>query len=184
MNERFRLFSIILYKESESYDFSEVIKCIKGYKYYCYCKHDLDLTEEGLPKKIHYHIIIKLDNASTIEALSKKIGVPKNYIQNIRNERSYIRYLIHFDDEDKYQYNFEDIHSSRCYQRFIKKCFEDKETEEEIISKINNFINCLKGVSYSQALFSLIAYVNENAYDTIYKRYRNEFTTILKMVLE
>ena len=184
MKERYRLFSIILYKESESYDFSEVIKNIKGYKFYAYCKHDLDITSEGLPKKIHYHIVLKLDNASTITALSKKIGVPENYIQNIKNERSYIRYLIHFDDEDKAQYNFEDIHSSRCYQRFIKKCFEDKETEEQIISNINNFINSLKGISYSQALFTLIAYVNDNAYDTIYKRYRNEFTTILKMVLD
>ena len=184
METRFRLFSIILYKDSESYDFNECIKCIKGYKFYAYCKHDMDLTSEGLEKKTHYHIVLKLDNASTIKALSKKIGVPENYIQNIRNERSYIRYLIHFDDEDKYQYEFEDIISSRSYQRYIKKCFEDKETEEQIISNINDFINHLSGVPYSQALFTLIAYVNDNAYDTIYKRYRQEFTTILKMVLD
>lgn len=184
MEDRFRLFSLVLYKESESYDFNEVMFNVKSYKFYAYIRHDEDINDEGRKKKCHFHVILKLDNACTINALSKKLGIPINFIQHIRNERAMIRYLIHFDDEDKYQYNFEEIKCSRNYQRFIKKCFEDKETEEQIISNINIFINNLNGLSYSQALFTLIAFVNDNAYDTIYKRYRNEFTTILKMVID
>ena len=182
MENRFRLFCLVLYKESDSYSFSEVIKNIKSYKYYAYCCHDSDLDDTGIPKKIHYHFVIKLDNASTIDALSKKIGVPKNYIQNIRNERAFIRYLIHFDDDDKFQYNLDDIVVSRSYKRYVSKCFDDKETEEEIIDKIYEYIlNELVSLDYKTALFNLIKYVNYNCYDTIYKRYRFEILEFLKL---
>lgn len=184
MEDRYRLFSIVLYEESESYDFKDVLFNIKSYKFYAYIRHNKDIFDDGTDKKVHYHFLIKLDNACTLQALSKKLGVPKNYIIHVRNERAMIRYLIHFDDEDKFQYSFDEIHCSRSYQRYIKKCFEDKETEEQIINNINIFINNLKGLDYSQAVFTLVAYVNDNCYDTIYKRYRQEFTTILKMVLD
>ena len=111
MKDRFRLFSIILYEESESYDIKQVLFNIKSNKYYAFILHNKDEDNKGQIKKPHYHIIIRLDNASTIEALSNKLGVPSNYIQNIKNERAYIRYLIHFDDVDKYQYQLEDMHA-------------------------------------------------------------------------
>ena len=182
MKNRYRLFCLVLYKESESYDFKEVLKNIKGYKYYAYCIHDSDSDDTGSLKKEHYHFIIKLDNASTIEALSKKLGVPINFIQNIRNERSFIRYLIHFDDDDKFQYSLDHIVCSRSYKRFVSKCFDDKETEEEIILKIHDYIlSQLSGVSYSKALINLIYFVNINCYDTVYKRYRFELLDFLKL---
>ena len=184
MNDRFRLFTLVLYEESEKYNFKEVLKNIKSYKFYAYIKHDRDVFDDGSDKQVHYHFLIKLDNACTVKALSKKIGVPDNYIQHVRNERAMIRYLIHFDDEDKFQYDFNSIHCSRSYQRFVKKCFDDKETEDIIISNINNFINSLARLDYSQAVFTLIAYVNDNCYETVYKRYRNEFLTILKMCID
>lgn len=185
MKDRFRLFSIILYEKSESYDTKKVLFNIKSNKYYAYILHNKDTDNKNNFKKEHYHIIIKLDNATTIDALSKKLGLPSNFIENIRNERAYIRYLIHFDDADKYQYSLEDIKYSRLYQRKIMKSFEDKETEEEILCKINNFIKNLKekGVSSEDALFLLIQYINSNCYDTLYKRYRYEFQNLLKYSL-
>lgn len=182
MKDRYRLFSLVLYKDTDSYDFLEVIKNIKGYHYYAYIKHNNDKDDNGILKKEHYHCILKLDNASTISALSKKIGIPENYIQNVRNERSMIRYLIHFDDEDKYQYNIADINCSRNYQRFIYKCFDDKESEEEILNNIIYYItNELKEVPITQSLSKLLIYINNNCYETIYKRYRYELNELLHL---
>lgn len=178
---RYRLFSIVLYADSTSYKIDTVLFNIKACKYYAYIIHDKDKNDKGEIKKEHYHVIIKLDNATTITALANKLGIPENYIQHIKNERAYIRYLIHYDSADKYMYKLEDIHYSRCYQRKVLKSFEDVETEEDIICNINNFITNIKNVSDSPstALFALIQYVNSNAYDTIYKRYRQEFTQLL-----
>lgn len=182
---RYRLFSIILYPDSESYKIDNVLFNIHCLKYYAYIIHDKDKKESGEIKKDHYHVIIKLDNASTIQALANKLGIPENHIQHIKNERAYIRYLIHYDNADKYLYSIEDIKCSRLYQRKVKKSFEDLETEEDIISNINNFIMHIKdlNVDNATALFSLIQYVNSNAYDTIYKRYRQEFTQLLNYYL-
>ena len=93
IEKRARLFSIILYEDTTDYDIKDVLFNIKSQKYYAYILHNKDTDNKGQFKKAHYHIIIRLDNASTIQALSKKIGIKENYIQVIKNERSYIRHL-------------------------------------------------------------------------------------------
>ena len=178
---RYRLFSIIVYEDSESYNINDILFNIKSQKYYAYIIHNKDKDKKGLILKNHYHIIIRLENASTIDALSKKLGVPSNYIQRIKNERAYIRYLIHFDNQEKYQYQLEDIMCSRYYQRKIMKAFEDLETEEDIIIKIYDKIDKLNSLKLDkrESIFQLIQFVNVNCYDTIYKRYRQEFLNLL-----
>lgn len=176
MKDKFRLFEMILFCESDSYNIDEVLRNIKGERYYAYCLHDSDLDDFGKLKKPHYHIVIRFDNARTISGVSKKFGVPLNLINNIRNERSYIRYLIHYDDEEKYQYKQKDIVSSRNYERFVNKCFDDKETEDEIIDNIFKTIDNLviSSSNFNELMYTLIKYININCYETIYKRYRYE----------
>lgn len=176
MKDKYRLFEMILYLETSSYNIDDVLKNIRGERYYAYSLHDQDLDSEGKLKKPHYHMVIRFDNARTISGVAKKFGVPENLVNHIRNERSYVRYLIHFDDQDKFQYNESDIVCSRSYERFIHKCFDDKETEDEILNNIFNHIDELVEYfrSYNKLIPYLIRFINENCYETIYKRYRFE----------
>lgn len=178
---KFRLFSIILYEKSDDYDPKEVLFNIKSNKYYAFILHNKDKDNKGLFKKPHYHIIIRLDNATTISALSKKLGIKENYIQHINNERAYLRYLIHFDDPEKFQYDINEVKTSRLYYRKFKKSFEDLETEEEILQKLFSKIQELNNfkLSHEESLYHLIMYVNSNSYDTIYRRYRQELLNML-----
>lgn len=182
LKDRFRCFSLVLYDDTDSYNFDEVIRNIKTYKNYAYIKHDKDLKEDNTLKKIHYHCILKLDNACTISALSKKLDIPDNYIQNVRNERTMVRYLIHVDDPLKVQYDKNDIIASPIYSRYVGKCFEGIESEEEQLSKIYTFVSDLstKAKNQHDALYLLVQYVNSNCYDTIYKRYRFEINDYLR----
>lgn len=181
LKDRHRVFSLVLYKDTDSYNFEEVIRNIKTYKNYAYIKHDKDLKEDNTYKKEHYHCILKLDNACTISALSKKIDVPDNYIQNVRNERTMVRYLIHLDDPLKAQYNKNDIVASPVYSRYVNKCFEHIESEEEQLSNIYTFVSDLstKASNKHDALYLLVQYVNSNCYDSVYKRYRFEIRDYL-----
>lgn len=179
MEDRHRLFSIILYKDTDTYNINNILKNIKGYRYYAYILHNKDLTKDLELKKSHYHIIIKTDNACTLDALSKKIGVPVNYIQFIRNERSYIRYLIHVDDEDKTQYSLNEIQCSRSYYSKVMKSFDDLETEEEIIEKIFIFIQEHNDLDYFTFYRLFVQWLNSNCYYSIYNRYRKEFSLVL-----
>lgn len=176
---RYRTFTFVAYEDSTSYDFNNVLANLKTYKNWAYIKH---LPEEN-EKKEHYHFIIKLDNATTCDALSKKLGIGANYIQFVRNERAMCRYLIHFDDPQKLPYSFEDIRVSRLWERKFKKHFEDLKTEEEIIQDIYNWILNNHYYTYQEKLMYLVMYVNLSSYDSVYKRYRFEFLEFLKLNL-
>lgn len=174
--DRFRNFFVILYKDSECYDYDDVIFNIKGFKYYAYIEHVPETDE----KKSHVHVFIHLDNATTIKAIAKKIGVPMNYFQVVKNVRSSCRYLTHIDYPEKKQYSYDDVIVSNLFERKFKKQFEDIETEEDIINNIYGFIeNIGSDTPYTYALRYLVLYVNKNCYDTVFRRYRVEFLNYL-----
>lgn len=175
---KFRNWEILLYEDSYIYDFKEVMRILKSHKKYAYIKHQPDNDE----KKEHYHFILKLDNATKKSTLSNKLGVPENYIDEIKSLRMMNRYLIHIDDEDKIQYEIADVTISKPYQREYLKCFDDLLSEEEILEQIYEFIDTFKNLDYFKSSRELVQFVNANCYDTIYKRYRPELTEYLKSV--
>lgn len=177
--KKYRNWLILLYDDTDSYDFKEVLQVIKAHKYYAYIKHIPEETE----KKPHFHVILSFDNATKKSTLANKLGIPENYISEIKNFRSMCRYLIHKDDEDKYQYDLNDVKISKPFERKFYKCFDDLENEEDIINNIYLYIDKLKAlnVSYYENVRNLVVYINAHVYDTIYKRYRNEFLEYLKL---
>lgn len=174
--KKYRCFTLVVYDESIHYKLDDILFALKGFKYWAYIKHEPEEEE----KQTHYHILIKLENATTVESISKKTGVPFHKIQYVRNVRAMARYLIHFDDPEKIQYNISDIKISKLFERKFLKNFEDLKTEEEMINDIYFFIDNSHFDSYQEKLRYLIQFVNINCYDTIYKRYRYEFLDYLK----
>lgn len=175
--DRFRNFNILLYKDTTSYKYSDVIFKLNEYKYYAYIEHKPETDE----KKEHTHLFIHLDNACTISAVANNLGIPKNFVQETKSVRSSCRYLTHIDYPDKIQYDYKDVHISTLFERKFKKNFEDLETEEQIINNIFEFIDNLHfDYTYNYAMRVLIQWVNLNVYDTIFKRYRTEFLDYLK----
>lgn len=182
--DRARNYFILLYQDTNSYNYNEVLRILKGYKYWAYMEHKAEQDE----KKEHTHFFLHLDNALTIQSLSNKTGIPQNFFKVPRSIRSVNRYLIHKDDEDKIQYNIEDVKVSKCWQRSFEKCFDDTLTEEEIIISIYNAIddmilqnnNCNK----STILKTLMLWTYQNCFDTTYRKYRKEFTDYLESKLD
>ena len=155
-DKRYRNFMLILYPDDV--DFDEKLMLIKSYKNYAYIKHDPEEEE----KKAHYHCIISLDNATTINTLGKKTLVPTRLIQPITSLRAICRYLIHLDNEDKKRYSLDDVVLSRNFERKFLKQFDDIKTEQEIIMEIYTFIDNLADVPYHVKLKQLIIYINLN----------------------
>ena len=118
-NKRYRNFMILFYKESKHYNFDDIIFNIHGLKYYAYIKHEPETDE----KVEHYHAFIHLDTACTEDALAKRIGIPKDKIQYVKNVRAGCRYLTHIDYEDKIQYSIDDI---KVYSLFKRKFLKIK----------------------------------------------------------
>lgn len=178
VSKKYRHWLILLYEDSTSYDFKEVMKIIKAQKYYAYIKHDPESNE----KKSHFHVILSFDNATKKTTLANKLGIQENYIDEVKNFRVICRYLTHIDDEEKIQYNIENVKISRPFERKFYKCYDDIENEEDMINNIYLFIDKLndQNNNYYENVRLMVTYVNSHCYDIIYKRYRNEFLEYLK----
>lgn len=174
---KYRLFSIVLYEDTTSYNFEETLRLLKSMGQYAYIKHSPEKDE----KKEHIHFVLRLVNQKKIERISELTGIPIQHIKRVKSERMMLRYLIHLDDQNKLQYDYHNVICSANYQRTFRKSLNDLETEEQIINNIYQFINNIykKEHSRSGILFYLIQYVNSNCYETIYKRYRQEFNLYL-----
>lgn len=110
MVEKFkdRKFCLLLYPDNADHmDALEKIK--QSYDYACVL-HDKDVDEDGVIKKAHYHVVILAGkNAIWSTALSKNIGLDVNFIQQCRNVDRSLEYLIHFNEEEKHQYDLEEV---------------------------------------------------------------------------
>lgn len=178
-----RHWTLVLYSETSSYNCDEILKNVRTYyDDYCYILHTKEINE----RKDHYHVNLHLKDARTREQVMKKIGLPdsvRNRVEPILSVRQMDRYLIHVDYPQKIQYNLDDVVVSPHYKNKFYKMFTDQQSEEDIILEIYNFIDKLPHTSSADDFRLLIIFVNTNCYDTIYKRYRVEFSDYLKMKL-
>lgn len=172
--KRYRHFMILLYPEWGSYN--EILQDIKGsFKNYAYIKH---MPEED-EKKEHVHLILSLDNPRTEESLAKRLEIDKRFIQHIKSLRGSCRYLIHMDNEEKYQYNLEQVIVSKSFKSTYYRSFDDLLSDEEILDNIYVFIDSYKDMNPIKLEVELSKFVCANAYERVFKRYYN---TIVKYV--
>ena len=89
-------------------DILDVLKIICE-EYYL-IRHYADLNENGELKREHYHAVIRLSKRirkmTLIKLLSEALNISSNMIscEILYNKRAAIRYLIHLDNPEKYQY--------------------------------------------------------------------------------
>lgn len=174
IDKRYRHFMILLYPEWDN--FNDILSDLKGsFKNYAFIKH-IPETDE---KKEHIHFILSLDNPRTIKSLSDRVEVPINLIQNIKSLRGACRYLVHKDDEDKYQYDLSQVIVSNSFRSTYFKSFDDLLSDEEILDNIYTFILENKKMECIELEVNLTKYVCANAWDRVFKRYYN---TISKLI--
>lgn len=127
-NLRSRNVAILIYNEWDNY--KEILEKIKKYDY-AYIIHKPE--EEG--KKEHTHVYLKFRNARYLTSLSKEFEIENRFLQVVKNEREFTRYLIHKDNLEKIQYKKEEIKTNMS--ELINKHLVDIKTDNEIEILIN-----------------------------------------------
>ena len=122
-----RAFEVVLYPDTESYDCYSVLKWIRQRHDYVFVYHDKDEYEEdsekhkkGDLKPPHYHVIIRWSGCPRYASgLSKELGVEERFFLPIHGNddsrtclKYRLRYLIHADELEKYQYPISDVKGS------------------------------------------------------------------------
>lgn len=166
-NQRFRAFMIVLYPDDVTH--SSVLDCvISTIDDYAYILHDKDFNENGELIKQHYHVLIRLKDACTISALSNRLGVAENYIEPTKNNYiNGLRYLIHKDNKEKYQYEIDNVIGT-LKETLIKDLDKDK-NESDYILELMDLIESLGYITITEfvkiiASSGLWSYYRRNAY--------------------
>lgn len=113
MAKSFRIFELLIYPDSESYKADEVLQAASDYfDEWAYALHDSDVLDTGELKKAHIHFVGRCESARQIAAVSNKCGIPENAIE-VKNSFKYsVRYLVHMDQPEKFQYSNDRIISN------------------------------------------------------------------------
>lgn len=117
-NNRYRNFTTVLYPDSAPSDWQDRCKelCVP---ILISPIHDQDNSEDGNPKKAHYHVIFMFEGVKTIDQIKDIFdyigGIypadPEHFkrVCIINSIRSKARYLCHMDDPNKAQYSASDV---------------------------------------------------------------------------
>ena len=108
-----RIWEVVVYPDSESYNASEVLaKVTQYFSHWCYILHDKDIDNDGTLKKAHYHVYGKLDTPRIPNSVANALGVGVASLRVVSSWRGAVRYLVHLDNPDKFQYSVDDIVSN------------------------------------------------------------------------
>lgn len=124
----------------------DILKLLIDYYKGCKCYliyHDKDTKEDGTLKTPHLHCVLLLekrrskDNILNDFSTLLKISLNCLSVEDCRSIQGSIRYLIHYEETDKYQYSLEDIKSNdKKYNMY----FLDIEEYIATCTSINDFM--------------------------------------------
>lgn len=152
--------AFICYNETELKNGLEKIKF--NLAKYAYIMHDKDVDVDGCVKKLHYHVLLEFINGGNKKQLCIDFNLKPNMFQSVSNVIGYLRYFVHKDDTEKYQYSVDDV-VSKGYD--IKKIVESSYVmnNTDIINDLISYKNCSR--------FELLSYVLSHNYLDVYQRF-------------
>ena len=128
-------FSIVCYQPLTQEDIIDL-----GITRWAFILHDKDLKEDGTSKEPHYHYYIKIPARKRISTL---INYFKKYETTFRFEKcnntaTLLRYFIHYNEEDKTQYNKEEIYSNFDIEEYFNPSTDNEDYLKQITILILN----------------------------------------------
>lgn len=165
---------LILYNIDEVYNSLQICKT-NGFDY-AYAYHDKDLLADKSDfVKPHYHFQVYAKNQKEIDKWVELFGINSARVQKIENKVKAIRYLIHADNNDKYQYNIEDINNSFPIIQYFNKLINDETCEIDLIFSYIYIAKRYIGVK------EIIDFVLEN---NIWSTFRRNYSIIKDLLIE
>ena len=126
-----------------------------------YIHHNKDGCKE------HVHAVVMTSNQTYNTALSKELGIDIKWIQQVKKRDSALRYLIHLDDSNKYQYDESEVMftSERARQLFSSAVNKPVgESEDDKVLRLVGLLDNQDRLTYRQ--FVMLACQN-GLYDVL-----------------
>lgn len=162
-DERTRNWTIIVYEDSAPDNWREVISGLHVPAFIS-PHHDKDVRANGETKKPHWHVVLCFKGKKSvqqIQAISDQLsGVKVTWEQCAVGDLSgMVRYLVHFDDADKAQYDIQDIETFAGAD--VLAHFSEAGDVDECVGEMMDWL-CEQGVT---SFAALSRYARENRKD-------------------
>lgn len=172
--QRTRTFTFELYPEW-SY-FTNIVSHIVKEKY-ALILHDKDTNDNGEIKKEHVHVVVKYGGKRTLSSVRNeyaKYGLENRFVDTC-NERAMLRYLVHLDNPEKYQYSKNEIDTNMKSE--CESAWADEVSSEEALLLITMFLEeTEKHIPYAE----MVKYAIKNNLTKGLKAYGNHINNMLR----
>lgn len=98
--------------------------------------------KEGEYKKEHFHVVLRFKQAVWSSAICKELGIEHNYIEDVKRFDNAMLYLVHYNDQDKAQYDISEVFgnlNARLNEIINKGEKSEGEKVVELIEFIRNY---------------------------------------------
>lgn len=176
INNRSRNWDLILYPQ-EDITHKKALEYIQDhYKLYAYINHDKDINEEtGELKKQHTHIVLSFNNQKWRNSLALELGITPNYMQKCEKLDKSLMYLIHYNNEDKYQYDISEVLGT-LKPKLERLILNKDKSEEEIILELMHII---KVYPTHLTITDFVEYVCSKGLYSHYRRSQSTFKLLI-----
>lgn len=132
-----RTFAMILYPDSDAYDCESIMSDVMSNYDYAWIKHDKDVDEDGVIKKVHIHCMVAFNSPRKKSWVLSRFK--QSHIEIISSVSAYLSYLTHsdLDDSTKYIYPDSDLHMSSKF----KAIYEKEVRQVNLIDLVNEFFS-------------------------------------------
>lgn len=151
-----KYFCCVLYPDSATYDFDDVIKGLaeEHLTFAVSPIHDRDVEDDGSLKKAHFHLLLAYSSATTLNNIRgwfKACGLQESDLHSVRVCASgvgYFRYLTHKDNPEKAQYDDNDIRVFNDSGELFKKFSKTASEKIDDLVRIFQIVDELKTISF------------------------------------
>ena len=156
----------------------------------CSPLHEFDVDDEGKLKKPHWHVVVIFEGKKTYDAVNEFCQAINATVPfGVLDTRKMIRYLIHIDNPEKYQYKQSDIenHSGQDISRHFMPTQEEclhivadimKFIEQNHVTEFNDLESYVRECRYSDWYYTLKC--ERNFFDMKIRSLRNVLKGISK----
>lgn len=158
-DNRFRNWAFIVYPESVLNNYRDILDDLH-IQWVESPLHEFDLNPDGETKKPHIHIVLSFEGKKSFDhVLDIAKSVNGSNPIKVESIRGYVRYLIHIDNPEKYQYPYQEIigHGGFDFEQYFS--YSNKQRyriiadmmdfiEQNHITEFVSFTNYCRAVRY------------------------------------
>lgn len=182
-----RNFKLLLYPDNQFH--MNILSYIRKEYSYLEVYHNKDLKdiETGEVKKSHYHVYVPFGGARWNTAFISELDSTcsdgndtiSNFVRPVPDEKRFLRYLIHKDSPEKFQYDKSCVTgTSDLLERFDLACYGDTELINDSVLLANYIID-----NNVKDILSFQIYALSNGYQKAYDRYKSTYNLAINVNL-